>query len=123
MGYTHVSIQRKIKSRTERRALRVRSALKENSILPRLSVFRSLKHMYAQIIDDAAGKTLASCSSLELKDVSGDKKAIARSVGLELANRAKKNGIQAAVFDRGSYLYHGRLKSLAEGVREGGLTI
>lgn len=117
-----MSLQRKISQRTARRALRVRARLSTGN-LPRVTVFRGLKHIYAQIIDDAAHKTLASCSSLEMKNLKGDKKAIAHSVGLELAKRAVEKNISAVVFDRGRFLYHGRVKSLAEGMREGGLRI
>jgi large subunit ribosomal protein L18 len=116
-----VSLVRKIAQRVQRRALRVRSKIGKNGI--RISVFRSLNHIYAQVIDDNAHATLASCSSLELKNLKGDKKAVARAVGLELAQRAIKGNIKTAVFDRGSFLYHGRIKSLAEGIREGGLQI
>lgn len=118
-----MSLNRNIKARTKRRSLRVRGRLRKNDSLPRVSVFRSLNHMYAQIIDDVAQTTLASCSSLELKDLTGDKKAVARLVGLELAKRAQDKGISAIVFDRGSFLYHGRVKALAEGLREGGLKV
>lgn len=118
-----MSLLKKVKKRSQRRALRVRSKIKRHSTLPRVSIFRSLKHIYAQLIDDNARATLVSCSSLELKKVSGDKKAVARSVGLELASRAKEKGIESAVFDRGSFLYHGRVKSLADGLREGGLKV
>ena len=117
-----MSLEKKISIRTARRALRVRAKLKSSS-LPRVSVFRSLKHMYAQIIDDRAQKTLSSCSSLDLKNLEGDKKEVAFAIGRELAQRAIAQGITAAVFDRGSFLYHGRVKSLAEGLREGGLNI
>lgn len=118
-----MSLQKKVKNRSVRRRLRVRGKIARNSTLPRVSIFRSLNHIYAQIIDDAARTTVASCSSLEMGNVSGDKKAVARSVGLALAERAKGKGIEAVVFDRGSFLYHGRVKSLAEGLREGGLTL
>jgi large subunit ribosomal protein L18 len=92
---------------------------------PRLSVFRSSKHIYAQIIDDAAGKTLAAASSVE-KTVresvkTGADKAAAVAVGKLLAERAKAAGIAAVVFDRGGYLFHGRVKALADAAREGGL--
>ena len=117
-----MSIEKKQKAGIARRVLRVRSALKQNSSLPKVSVFRSLKHIYAQVVDMVAGKTVASCSSLEL-DVKGTKKDVARSVGLELAKRAKDQGINSVVFDRGRYLYHGRVKELSEGLREGGLTV
>lgn len=105
----------------DRRASRTRLNLR-NSVLPRVSVFRSLNNIYAQLIDDAAQATITSCSSLEIK-ASGDKKAQAHAVGLELAKRIKDKGIEAAKFDRGRYLYHGRLAALAEGLREGGLKI
>lgn len=118
-----MSIQKKTIQSAKRRANRVRAAIKLHSDLLRVSVFRSLNHIYAQIIDDSAGKTIASCSSIDLKKASGDKKAVAHIVGLELAKKAKEQGITAAVFDRGSFLYHGRVKSLAEGLREGGLKI
>ena len=115
--------ERKLKNRMHRRVLRVRKGLRNNTSLPRVSVFRSLNHIYAQVIDDNAHATIISCSSLELKDTKGDKKKIAHSVGLELANRAKDKGVQAVRFDRGRYLYHGRIKALSEGLREGGLNI
>lgn len=119
-----MSLQKRLKERTRRRTLRVRKQLKKSSTLPRVSIFRSLNHIYAQIIDDAAQATLVSCSSVDLpKKTKGDKKAIARAVGLELAERASSKGIKAAVFDRGHFLYHGRVKALAEGLREGGLTV
>ena len=118
-----MSVQRKIIQRTQRRALRNRKNLINIQGLPRVSVFRSLKHIYAQIIDDAAHKTLISCSSVELENLSGDKKSVARLVGAVLAERAKKAGITTVIFDRGSYLYHGRIKSLAEGLREGGIKV
>ncbi len=118
-----MAAQKNIRTRSQRRALRVRRVLKQHSSLPRVSVFRSAKHIYAQIIDDTIGKTVASCSSIELKDIAGSKKEVARSIGLELAGRAKKQGVQAVVFDRGHFLYHGRVQSLADGLREGGLKI
>jgi large subunit ribosomal protein L18 len=117
-----VSLERKIKQRTQRRLMRVRQHVKKGE-LPRISVFRSLKHIYAQIIDDNASKTLISCSSKELKELTGDKKAVAQAVGKELAARAIKQGILKAAFDRGPFLFHGRVKALAEGVKEGGLII
>ncbi len=117
-----MSILRKIQARRERRKLRVRKNIK-NSSLPRISVFRSLNHIYAQLIDDATHTTVASCSTRELKNLTGDKKEKAHSVGIELAKRAQESGVQAAVFDRGQFLYHGRLEALAEGLREGGLKI
>lgn len=88
---------------------------------PRLSVYRSNQHIYAQIIDDHAGKTLASYSDLNLKDVKGDKTEVAGRVGEEVAKLAIKAGVERVVFDRGEYRYHGRVKALAEKAREAGL--
>ncbi len=117
-----MSIEKKLKKRSKQRTLRVRKRLAPKSSLPRISVFRSLNHIYAQLIDDAAGKTLASSSSLALK-AKGDKKTVAHSVGVELANKAKEKGVSKVFFDRGKCLYHGRVQALAEGLREGGLTV
>lgn len=117
-----MSIQKKVAFRSRRRALRVRKSIR-GAAVPRVSVFRSLNNIYAQIIDDAAHQTLASCSSLELDSLKGDKQSVARAVGLELAKRALEKDINAAVFDRGQFLYHGRVQALAEGLREGGLKI
>ena len=111
-----------------RRQQRVRRVLaKSASGRPRLSVFRSSKHIYAQVIDDAKGHTIAAASSLE-KDLksslkTGADKAAAAAVGKLLAERAKKAGVAAVVFDRGGYRYHGRIKALADGAREGGLSL
>ena len=98
----------------------MRQRIKRDTVLPRVSVFRSLKQIYAQVIDDATSNTVVSCSSLEVKVKKGDKKAVAHAVGVELAKRMKEKGIQVAVFDRGSYLYHGRIKALVDGLRETG---
>ncbi len=118
-----MSLKTKIKKQKQRRQLRVRSLLKNPSGLYRIAVQRSLNYIYAQIIDDKQHKTLLSCSSLELKNLSGDKSAVAKAVGQELAKRALAQGINAVLFDRGRYLYHGRVKSLADGLREGGLQV
>ncbi len=101
---------------------RVRGKVSGTPERPRLNVFRSETNIYAQVIDDTTGKTLASASSLE-KDFScdGTKTDAAKKVGELVAERAKAKGIEAVVFDRGGYLYHGRVKALAEGAREGGL--
>ena len=101
---------------------RVRKTLKGTPEMPRLNVFRSLSHIYAQIIDDVNGVTLAAASSLD-QDFSGcgGNKQAAKKVGLAIADKALKGGIKSVVFDRGGYLYHGRVKELAEGAREGGL--
>lgn len=106
---------------TARRILRVRAKVKRYGMPPRVSVFRSLKHMYAQIIDDMNQHTVASCSSLEIDNLKGDKTAVARAIGLELAKRAKAKGVDAVVFDRGRFKFHGRVKALADGLREGTL--
>ena len=111
---------------TERRVARVRRALKKAANgRPRLSVFRSSKQIYAQIIDDAKGVTIAAASTLE-KDVRGKLKtgadvAAAAEIGKLVAERAKKAGVTKVVFDRGAYMFHGRVKALAEAAREGGL--
>jgi large subunit ribosomal protein L18 len=108
----------------EQRRRRVRSALRTKAgDRPRLSVHRSSQHIYAQIIDDKAGTTLAAASTLD-KDVkgrAGASVAAASEVGKRLAERAKKAGITKVVFDRGGFLFHGRVKALAEAAREGGL--
>lgn len=90
---------------------------------PRLSVFRSNKEIYAQLIDDLEGNTLVAASSREkeISEKKGNKKDQAKMVGSTLAEKAKKEGIESVVFDRGGYLYHGRVKSLADAAREGGL--
>ena len=109
------------------RKRRVRKALRaNNSGRPRLSVHRSSKHIYAQVIDDVQGRTLAAASSLEkaLKTTlkTGADKAAATAVGKLLAERAVKAGVGSVVFDRGGYRFHGRIKALADGAREGGLS-
>lgn len=118
-----MSIQQKIAQRKKRKALHVRSRLRKESILPRVCVFRSLSHIYAQIIDDIQQKTIVSASSLEIKGLTGTKSEKAHAIGKELAARALKNGITKVAFDRGRFLYHGRVKALAEGARVGGLEI
>lgn len=103
--------------------LRIRRKVRGTSERPRLAVFRSLKNIYVQVIDDTAGKTLASASTAEKgKPVAGGGNLEgARQVGKLIAARAKENGIGKVVFDRGGYLYHGRVKALAEAAREAGL--
>ncbi len=105
-----------------KRHARVRNKISGTAERPRLSVFRSEKHIYAQIIDDAAGVTLASASTME-KDYEGStgNKDAARAIGIAVAKRAVEKGITDVVFDRSGYIYHGRIKELAEGAREGGL--
>ncbi len=108
----------------DRRRRRVRSALRARSAgKPRLSVHRSGRHIYAQVIDDAAGKTIAAASTLD-KDLRGKTAATregAAAVGKSVAERAKAAGVSQVVFDRGGFLFHGRVKALADAAREGGL--
>jgi large subunit ribosomal protein L18 len=105
-----------------KRHLRLRNKISGTGLRPRLNVFRSAKHIYAQLIDDVAGKTLVSASSIEkgFEGFGGNKDA-AKKVGKAVAGKAVKAGISECVFDRGGYIYHGRVKELAEGAREGGL--
>jgi large subunit ribosomal protein L18 len=110
----------------QRRHRRVRARVEGTPQRPRLNVFRSSAHIYAQLIDDIAGHTLAAASDLEaeVKGRAGDgatKTARAKVVGQVVAERAKQAGIGSVVFDRGGFLYHGRVKAVAEGAREGGL--
>lgn len=100
---------------------RVRNKISGTPECPRLNVFRSSKHISVQVIDDVNSKTLVSASSLEMKIENGGNTDAAKKVGAEIANRAKKAKISKVVFDRGGYLYHGRIKELAEAAREAGL--
>ena len=112
------------KEMRQRRHARRRFYLSGTASRPRLAVFRSLKHIYAQIIDDEEGKTLVTASSLEKEvrgDVNGGNKAGAKTIGQRIAKKAIDSGITTVVFDKGGYKYHGRIKELAEGAREGGL--
>ncbi len=113
----------KVRARAKRIS-RIRKKISGTSECPRLCVFKSNKHIYAQIVDDANGKTLASMSTVdkdfEKSDEKG-KRGAAKLVGMAIAERAKAAGINKVVFDRGGYIYHGRVKSLSEGAREGGL--
>lgn len=105
-----------------KRHRRVRAKINGTAERPRLSVFRSSKHIYAQIINDVTGVTLAAASSLDKEfEGLGENKEAARKVGGLLAKVAKEKGIESVVFDRSGYIYHGRIKELAEGAREGGL--
>lgn len=111
----------KAKSRSKKRA-RIRKKIFGTEERPRLSVFRSARHIYAQIIDDALGKTLVESSTLVVELASGKGSVeAAKKVGIDLANKAKVKNIAAVVFDRGGYLYHGRIKALADAARESGL--
>ena len=108
----------------QKRRQRVRTALRQRAAgRPRLSVHRSGRHIYAQLIDDAAGKTLAAASTLDkaVRGKTGATAAAAADVGKRLADAAKKAGVTQVVFDRGGFLFHGRIKALADAAREGGL--
>lgn len=111
--------------RRERRQRRVRAKVSGTADRPRLNVFRSTKHIFAQLIDDTKGHTLVAASTLDAQVRANakqwDKKTEAKEVGKLLAQRAKEKGFKQVVFDRGGFQYHGRVKSLAEGSREGGL--
>jgi large subunit ribosomal protein L18 len=116
----------RLSDRTARRTATVRRKIKlAGGARARLSVFRSSKHIYAQLIDDAKGETVAAASTMEKTMRGAGKKgadiAAAKSVGKLIAERAKEKGIKDVVFDRGGYLYHGRIKALADAAREGGL--
>ncbi|HEY7333698.1 MAG TPA: 50S ribosomal protein L18 [Bryobacteraceae bacterium] len=100
---------------------RLRRRLHGTAERPRLAVFRSLKHIYVQVIDDGQGRTLVSASSMEKNGANGGNIAGAKSIGKLVAKRAKDKGIDSVVFDRGGYLYHGRVKALADAAREAGL--
>ncbi|MBX9853283.1 MAG: 50S ribosomal protein L18 [Cytophagaceae bacterium] len=112
-------------TKKDSRRLRIRRSIRRKisgtTVKPRLSVYRSNKEIYAQIIDDVNGQTLVSASSQDLKSVKGTKVEISKSVGQKLAEKAAAAGLKDVTFDRGGYLYHGRVKALAEGAREGGL--
>jgi large subunit ribosomal protein L18 len=112
-------------SARQRRHLRVRKKVEGSAARPRLVVTRSARNTFAQLVDDVAGNTLASASTLEqaIRSASGDKTDKARQAGALLAERAGKAGISAAVFDRGGNAYHGRIAALADGAREGGLAV
>ena len=105
-----------------RRHRRVRGKITGTAERPRLVVFRSNRGIFAQLVDDEAGRTLVSASWLQLRPTKGTKTDQAAEVGKAIAAAARKAGIEACVFDRAGYLYHGRVKALAEGAREGGLT-
>nr|WP_224749652.1 50S ribosomal protein L18 [Polycladospora coralii] len=109
----------------KKRHLRVRKKIAGTTMRPRLSVFRSSKNIYVQLIDDTTGTTLAAASTIDSalkdKEQSGATVEAARTVGALVAERALEKGVKEVVFDRGGYIYHGRIKALAEGAREGGL--
>ena len=113
-----------VKTRSEARLARherVRKRVRGTAARPRLAVFRSLANIEAQLIDDVKGHTLAQATSLESKDAKGTKSEVAKIVGKQLGERASAKGIEAVVFDRGGYRYHGRVKALADAARAAGL--
>jgi large subunit ribosomal protein L18 len=129
---SHARATGRVRSRTHqtaagrvRRHLRVRKKVAGTASRPRLVVNRSARHMFAQIVDDTAGRTLAAASTMDpaIRAAEGDKTAKARQVGELLAQRAAQAGVEAVVFDRGGYRYHGRVAALADGAREGGLKL
>ncbi|HTW44530.1 MAG TPA: 50S ribosomal protein L18 [Acidobacteriaceae bacterium] len=113
--------QRKRNEIRQRVHARIRAKLQGTSERPRLNVYRSLNHIYAQVIDDTNGATLVSASTVAAKIKTGGNVAAAKEVGKLVAERAKEKGISRVVFDRGGYLYHGRIKALADAAREAGL--
>lgn len=116
--------QRLASIRRDRRRKHVRKKVSGTAAQPRLSVFRSCKQIYVQAVDDVSGVTLAAASSMEKAlqaGAEGTKTQVAKAVGQEMARRLLENGVSKAVFDRGWYKYHGRVKALADGAREGGL--
>jgi len=117
-----MTLEKKVRARIARRK-RVRKRVQGTAERPRLNVFRSARHIYVQIIDDTSAQTLTAASSLsqELKGTSGGNRAGAKAVGELIARKAKEKGIEKVVFDRNGFLYHGRVKALAEAAREGGL--
>ena len=100
---------------------RIREKLSGTGERPRLNVYRSLNHIYAQVIDDQKGETLAAASSLQLKLKTGGNVSAAKEIGKAIAEKAKEKGVKKVVFDRGGFLYHGRIKALADAAREAGL--
>ncbi len=115
-----MDINKPKRAKRDKRRTRVRSVVFGSAGRPRLSVFRSSSHIYAQLIDDENGKTLVSASSMEIK-TTGKKSGVATEVGKLLATKALEKKVKEVVFDRGGFAYHGRVKALAEGAREGGL--
>lgn len=115
-----MSVSKKV-SRRNRIKRSIRRKLRGTSERPRLSVYKSNKGIYAQIIDDSKGVTLAHASSQELGDYSNPNVEVSNSVGKKIAEKAVANGLNSVVFDRNGYIYHGKVKALAEGAREGGL--
>ena len=105
----------------QKRHRRLRSRISGTADRPRLAVYRSLNQIYAQVIDDRSGRTLAAASSLEAKDSKAKRAEVAKAVGAKIAEKAKAAGIEEVIFDRGGYRYHGRVKALADAARSNGL--
>ncbi len=118
-------IDRNKRTARKRRHIRLRKKVSGTTARPRLVVTRSLRHVFAQVVDDTVGRTLASASTFEqdLRGGEDDKTAAAREVGKRVASRAREAGVETVVFDRGGYRYHGRIAALADGAREGGLAL
>jgi large subunit ribosomal protein L18 len=114
-------IQNKRNAIRQRIHSRIRAKLSGTGERPRLNVYRSLNHIYAQVVDDQKGETIVSASSLALKMKTGGNVASAKEIGKAIAERAVEKGIKKVVFDRGGFLYHGRVKALADAAREAGL--
>jgi len=117
MGTTDKKIERRMRAKRG-----IRKTVTGTSERPRLTVFRSNRHIYAQLIDDVAGTTVASASTHKVED-GGKPVDVAKAVGMALAEKAREKGIATAVFDRNGYRYHGRVQALADGAREGGLKL
>jgi large subunit ribosomal protein L18 len=113
--------QRKRNEVRQRVHTRIRRRMTGTAERPRLNVYRSLNHIYVQVIDDSQGVTLASASTVASKAKTGGNVAAAKAIGKQIAERAKEKGISKVIFDRGGYLYHGRIKALADAAREAGL--
>ncbi len=105
----------------KKRHRRLRTRIAGTADRPRLAVYRSLNQIYAQVIDDRSGRTLAAASSLDAKDGKAKRSEAASAVGAKISQKAKAAGVEEVIFDRGGYRYHGRVKALADGAREGGL--
>lgn len=116
-----MGLRNKIKSQRERRKKSIRIKIEGTTECPRLTVYKSLKYVSAQIIDDSKGMTLVSASSQEKDLKSGKNVDVAKEIGKVLSTRAKEKNISKVVFDRNGYIYHGKVKSLADGAREAGL--
>ena len=107
----------------QKKKMSIRRRVKGSNERPRLCIFRSARHIYAQIIDDVTGATLVSASTLDVEGMKGANKDTAKAIGAEVAKRALGKNIKAVVFDRNGYLYHGRVQALADGAREAGLKL